>query len=86
METPKIGFGGPWVGAFSVFPPDHTGTPFIFWPKSPFFAKIGRFRGWCNTTPSTVWTEGCWGRRVSGSTLCYSDWKTGPGWWCCSVG
>jgi len=53
----KYGFWRPWVGAFSVFSPGHTGTPFIFWPKLPFFAKIGRFRGWCNTTPSTPgWT------------------------------
>jgi len=29
-ETPKYRFGGPWVGAFSVFRARHTGTPFIF--------------------------------------------------------
>jgi len=45
------------VGAFSVFGAGHTGGPFIFRPKSLFFRKIGRFRGWCNTTPSSTWSE-----------------------------
>jgi len=39
------------VGAFSVFWPRHTGGPFIFWLKTLFFQKSGRFRGWCNITP-----------------------------------
>jgi len=44
-ETPKYRFGGPWVGAFSVFGAGHTETSFIFsrfWPK---ITKMCRFRG-----------------------------------------
>jgi len=49
--VPKTGFGGRQVGAFSIFRPGHTGIPFIFWRFFAFFRKIGRLRGWCNTTP-----------------------------------
>jgi len=45
---PKSGLGDRQVGAFSVFCVRHTAGPFIFWPKSRFFQKSGRFRGWCN--------------------------------------
>jgi len=57
-QPPKSGLGDRQVGAFSVFGAGHTGGPFIFRPKSPFFRKICRFRGWCNTTPSVCREQG----------------------------
>jgi len=48
-QAPKSGLGDRQVGAFSVFWPGHTGTPFIFCPFLPFFRFFCRFRGWCNT-------------------------------------
>jgi len=47
----KTRLRGRQVGAFSVFWPGHTAGPFIFWRKTRFFQKSGRFRGWCNITP-----------------------------------
>jgi len=44
-RPPKKWFWGRQVGAFSVFRPGDTGTPFIFWGFLPFFHKIDRFRG-----------------------------------------
>jgi len=50
----KRGLGDRQVGAFSVFRLRDTGIPFIFSPFLRFFHKFDRFRGWCNTTPSSV--------------------------------
>jgi len=50
-RPPKSGLGDRQVGAFSVFGVWHTGIPFIFWRFFAFLRKIGRLRGWCNTTP-----------------------------------
>jgi len=41
----KTGLGDRQVGAFSVFRAGHTGGPFIFCPKTPFFQKMSQFRG-----------------------------------------
>jgi len=54
-ETLKNEGLGAWfstcqVGAFCVFRPGYTETPFIFWRFWPKIRKIRRFRGWCNTT------------------------------------
>jgi len=59
-QPPKSGLGDRQVGAFSVFRARHTGIPFIFRPKSLFFRKICRFRGWCNTTPSVCRDRDLW--------------------------
>jgi len=48
------------VGAFCVFRDRDTGIPFIFWTFLAKNRKIGRFRGWCNTTSSS----GCFSDRV----------------------
>jgi len=50
----KRGLGDRQVGAFSVFRLRDTGIPFIFSRFLLFFHKFDRFRGWCNTTPSSV--------------------------------
>jgi len=43
--VPKNGLGDRQVGAFSDFRAGHTGGPFIFWQKTPFFQKTEQFRG-----------------------------------------